>query len=70
MPKKCPFCGSAGVQRSAYADHEERYASFLKTPYRCKRCRERFWAVSRKVWRIGIGTLVLFVLLVVAAVMT
>lgn len=51
MAKKCPRCGSADVQRSAYADHEERYIAFLKSPYRCKKCRERFWAVSRKLWR-------------------
>ena len=56
------------MQRSAYADHEERYIAFLRSPYRCKKCRERFWAVRRKVWRGMIWTFVLFVVIGLAMV--
>lgn len=67
MSRKCPRCGSVDVQRSAFEDQEEQYLFFLKSPYRCKACGVRFWAVSRKVRRLIISIAVFLVLMVVSA---
>ena len=44
---RCPACGSANVRRSTIRSREAG-AHALRSPYRCRVCRERFWVLSRK----------------------
>ena len=55
--KNCPSCGTSEVRRSAFSDYEERDAHIFRSPYRCEKCGERFWVVSRKARRLFIWTL-------------
>ena len=48
MARHCPSCGSGEVRRSGSGESEAR-AHPLRSPYRCLRCRERFWVISRKL---------------------
>ena len=65
--RTCARCGSANVYHSYFEDHEERYLFLLKSPYRCKDCGLRVWAVGRKVRRLTISVVVLLILMVVSA---
>ena len=47
MARHCPNCGSAEVRRSGRGESEANAHPF-RSPYRCLRCRERFWVVSRR----------------------
>ena len=67
MFRKCPHCGSSDARRSSYVDYEEQYLHFLRSPYRCKQCGERFWVISHRVRRMMMAALVLLVLLIVGA---
>ena len=44
---RCPACGSTDVRRSTLRSREAGEHA-LRSPYRCRACRERFWVLSRK----------------------
>ena len=48
MFRKCPHCGSREVRRSSFHSDGERAHYILRSPYRCEKCNERFWVISRK----------------------
>ena len=61
MSRKCPRCGCSDVRRSSIHGEEEEQVHVLLSPYRCNKCDERFWVISRKARQMAIGLLVLTV---------
>ena len=55
MARHCPKCGSVEIRRSGSRASEAK-GHPLQSPYRCLRCRERFWVVSRNV-RVSVAIL-------------
>jgi hypothetical protein len=66
---RCPACGSTDVRRSTLRSREAGEHA-LRSPYRCRACRERFWVLSRKARTLTVaGSLVgLAILLLIAFV--
>ena len=66
---RCPACGSTNVRRSTLRSREAGEHA-LRSPYRCRACRERFWVLSRKARTLTVaGSVVgLAVLLLIAFV--
>src|SRR3954465_2127170 len=53
----CPACGSPNVRRSTIRTREAG-AHALRSPYRCRACKERFWVLSRKARTLTIAGVV------------
>jgi hypothetical protein len=66
--QKCPRCGSLDIRRSSFRSSEERESHFLRSPYRCENCDERFWVLSRKA-KYLVGMLVALIALAVIAIL-
>jgi hypothetical protein len=64
MARHCPNCGSVDIRRSGSGDAEAKVHPF-RSPYRCLRCRERFWVLSR---RVRVSAAVAAVMIVLVAV--
>lgn len=48
--KQCPNCKSLNVRRSALHNDDDPSKTMLRSPYRCRDCRERFWVISRRTY--------------------
>ena len=46
--RACPNCGSPRVRRSVLRGPAELKVHRLRSPYRCRECRTRFWVISHK----------------------
>ena len=49
MHRRCPSCKSLNVRRSSQEEDGER--PLFRSPYRCRDCQTKFWALSSKVYR-------------------
>ena len=65
--RQCPSCGSTNVRRSTLRSRESATHSF-KSPYRCRKCNERFWIMSRKARGLTAASIVAGVFAVLAIV--
>jgi hypothetical protein len=66
MFRKCPKCASLDVRRSASPDVVASAWLGLRSPYRCCRCGEAFWVISRRaqvVAGVAFGLIVVSVVL-------
>lgn len=56
---QCPACGSSDVHRSRRRWHERLFNWLLwfhQRPYRCSRCKTRFWVrLTPRAWRRTMG---------------
>ena len=59
--RKCPRCGSQNVRRAHFHSRDEVRSRLLTSPYRCKECSTRFWALSHKGRRSVIQILVVLI---------
>ena len=50
MRRRCPNCNSLNVRRSSQDDGDPTQP-FFRSPYRCRECQTKFWALSSKVYR-------------------
>jgi len=50
MRRQCPNCKSVNVRRSS-RDAEETEQPLFRSPYRCRDCHTKFWALSTKMHR-------------------
>ena len=50
MRRHCPNCNSLNVRRSSH-DGGDPAQPFFRSPYRCRDCQTKFWALSSKVYR-------------------
>ena len=50
MPRKCPNCKSLDVRRST-RDKDDLAQLLFRSPYRCRDCGEKFWVISRRIYR-------------------
>ena len=50
MRRRCPNCSSLNVRRSSHERGDGEQPLF-RSPYRCKDCHTKFWALSTKVYR-------------------
>jgi transposase-like protein len=50
MSRKCPNCRSLNVRRSSHGKDASAQPLF-RSPYRCRECGEKFWVISRKIYR-------------------
>jgi len=53
MPRRCPNCGLANTRRSSIRAYEVTARHIFLSPYRCRDCRHRFWAISRNVYYLA-----------------
>ena len=66
MLHSCPSCKSFNARRSKVRSSEVTLRNLFMSPYRCRRCRTRFWVLSKSSYYLG-GLLVgVFVLVIVA----
>ena len=66
MFRKCPKCASLDVRRSSSKSIAASPWLGLRSPYRCSRCGEGFWVISRNAQTVALvacGLLVLGVTL-------
>ena len=69
MHRTCPGCASTDVRRSHPGDIDEPATTLLRSRYYCRKCRQVFWVLSARTYRIGGMVLGLaLVLLVVIAI--
>lgn len=52
MLRKCPKCKCLDVRRSSFGRDDVSSWWRSRSPYRCNRCGERFWVVSRRFYRV------------------
>ena len=50
MPRTCPNCRSLNVRRST-KDKDGSAQPLFRSPYRCRDCGEKFWAIGRRIYR-------------------
>ena len=50
MRRSCPNCNSLNVRRSSH-DRGDSTQPFFRSPYKCRDCQTKFWALSSKVYR-------------------
>ena len=50
MRRRCPNCNSLNVRRSSHA-RADPTQPFFRSPYKCRDCQAKFWALSSKVYR-------------------
>jgi transposase-like protein len=50
MRRRCPNCKSLNVRRSSQ-ERGDAEQPLLRSPYRCRDCETKFWALSTKVYR-------------------
>jgi hypothetical protein len=50
MRRQCPNCKSLNVRRSS-RDPEDTEEPLFRSPYRCRDCHTKFWALSTKMYR-------------------
>ena len=53
MLRKCPKCKCLDVRRSSFGRDDVSSWWRWRSPYRCNRCGERFWVVSRRFYRVA-----------------
>ena len=51
MRRKCPGCKSLDIRRCVPSRRDGR-ASLLRSRLRCRDCKETFWVVNRKAYRL------------------
>jgi len=51
MRRKCPNCRSLDVRRCVTRASDER-ASWLRSRFRCRDCKESFWMTNNKAYRL------------------
>lgn len=50
MNHVCPQCGSYRIRRVSSRSVSRKAWHLLRSPYRCRRCDARFWAISTGTW--------------------
>src|SRR6188474_1928473 len=50
MRRRCPNCKSFNVRRSSH-EPDDASEPLLRSPYRCRDCHTKFWAISSKVYK-------------------
>ena len=50
MQRQCPNCKSTNVRRSS-RDEGDPEQPLFRSPYRCRDCHTKFWALSTKMYR-------------------
>jgi hypothetical protein len=51
--KKCPACQSTDIRRSSTPVDEKTWRDRILSRYRCRACRQQFWAVGARTYRAG-----------------
>ncbi len=51
MRRKCPGCKSLDVRRCVPSRRDGR-ASLFRSRFRCRDCKETFWVINRKAYRL------------------
>ena len=72
MRRRCPNCDSLDVRRSSHARSDGEQPLF-RSPYRCKACHTKFWALSTKVYRrmvLIIGVNIAFFAVIIGFLLT
>lgn len=56
MDRRCPNCKSFNVRRSSAGSRGASGRTYLRSPYRCRDCAEKFWVIGRNTYQYaGIG---------------
>jgi len=50
---RCPACGCVDIRRSKQRSADPSH--LLRSPYRCRGCRLRFWTVSTRAWSFALA---------------
>lgn len=53
MARKCPRCRSLDVRRSAIHVNDGSARHIFFSPYRCRKCRVRFWTISKDTYYLA-----------------
>jgi len=51
MRRRCPNCKSVNVRRSSREPDNPNEPRF-RSPYRCRDCQTKFWAISSRVYKL------------------
>ena len=51
MRRRCPNCKSYNVRRSSRESGAEHTEPIFRSPFRCRDCQTKFWALGTKVYR-------------------